>query len=354
MNPLKNLSVIRKLVQLATFVLFVYGSAIGAYYLADKLTHALPALSCAYDLNGSDICALIPIQHQMDHRLGPAITNDTGFIQGIMPTLITLGTFLFFFIFLNKAFCGWLCPLGTFQEWLHNLGQKLGLKRTESVNPKLVTGMRPVKWAMLGLLVFGFPLLTGLGYLNHDLGSPFCSICPSRILTTLANGNTEQLVVDSGSTTTMALSIIADFLFGLMIALSLTVRQPFCRICPMLALNAVFRKLGLLKLVKNASPRCGKCGLCAKACPMDITEIHTEMDKRDVTFEDCTLCGRCVEFCPDKDVLQLTYASFPVFKADPQYFKGRKKAQKEWEDANLKRWFSPPTKPAKKARETST
>jgi ferredoxin-type protein NapH len=340
MSPLKNLSVIRKLVQVAAFILFVYGSGVGAYYLADKLTHALPALSCAYDLNGSDICALIPIQHQMDHRLGPVINEGGDILQGIMPTLITLGTFLVFFIFLNKAFCGWLCPLGTFQELLHNLGQKLGLQRRESVDPKLVKGMRPVKWAMLGALVFGFPLLTGLGYLNHDLGSPFCAICPSRILTTLANGETNQLVVDTASTTTMVLSILADFLFGLMIALSLTIRQPFCRICPMLALNATFRKLGLLRLVKNAVPRCDKCGLCAKACPMDITEIHTEMEKKDVNFEDCTLCGRCVEFCPDKDVLQLKYTVFPVFSADPKYFKARKKAQKDWEASNLKSWLS--------------
>lgn len=220
------------------------------------------------------------------------------------------------------------------------LGQKLGLQRTESVDQGVVQKTRPVKWAILGLLVFGFPLLTGLGYLNHDLGDTFCRICPSRILTTLANGDAGELVVDTANSTTIVFSLIADFLFGLMIALALTVRQPFCRICPMLALHAMFRKLGLLRLVKEATPRCDKCGLCAKACPMDIKEIHTEMLKKDVTFEDCTLCGRCVEFCPDKDVLKLKYAMFPVFKADPQYFKVRKKAQTTWEKNNLRALFS--------------
>ena len=173
----------------------------------------------------------------------------------------------------------------------------------------------------------------------HDLGDPFCSICPSRILTTLATGDSSQLYVDTANTTTIVLSILADFLFGLMVALALTVRQPFCRICPMLALHATFRKLGLLRLVKQATPRCERCGICAKACPMDIREIHTEMEKRDITFEDCTLCGRCVEFCPDKDVLQLKYAFVPVFSSSPVYFKQRKKAQTDWEKRNLIQWF---------------
>jgi formate hydrogenlyase subunit 6/NADH:ubiquinone oxidoreductase subunit I len=202
-----------------------------------------------------------------------------------------------------------------------------------------VDRIRPVKWFMLLVLVFGFPLLTGMGMLNHDFGDPFCRICPSRILTTLATGETNQLVVDTANATTIFFSLLADFMFGLMIALAMTVRQPFCRICPMLAMHAVFRKIGLLKLVKNGTPRCEKCGLCAKACPMDIREIHTDMEKRDVTFEDCTLCGRCVEFCPDEKALQLKYAFVPVFSSSPAYFKGRKKAQTQWEKSNLMSWF---------------
>ena len=339
MSPSINLSVIRKLVQLATFAFFVYGGLITGYYLEDKVSGALPALSCAYDHQGSDLCTLIPLQHQMDHRLGEAIAQGGNLMMGIMPSLITLGTFLILFVFLNKAFCGWICPLGTFQEFLHLLGQKLGLQRRESLDEGVVKRVRPVKWFVLLLLVFGFPLLAGMGMVNHDLGDPFCRICPSRILTTLATGDTTQLYVDTASNTTIVLSLLADFLFGLMIALALTVRQPFCRICPMLALHAVFRKLGLLRLVKHSTPRCDRCGLCAKACPMDIREIHTEMEKTQVTFEDCTLCGRCVEFCPDKDVLQLKYTFFPVFSSGPDYFKKRKKAQTQWEKANLLNWF---------------
>jgi formate hydrogenlyase subunit 6/NADH:ubiquinone oxidoreductase subunit I len=345
-----NLSILRKLVQFCAFILFVYGGLVTGYYLEDKLSGSLPALSCAYDLKGSDLCTLIPLQHQMDHRLGEVLANGGNLMMGLMPSLMTLATFLLLFVFLNKAFCGWICPLGTFQELLQILGQKLGMQCRESLDEGLVKRIRPVKWFILLLLVFGFPLLAGMGMVNHDLGDPFCSICPSRILTTLATGDTSQIHVDTANATTIVLSVLANFLFGLMLALGLTFRQPFCRICPMLALHAVFRKLGLLRLVKQATPRCERCGLCAKACPMDIREIHTDMVRSNVTFEDCTLCGRCVEFCPDKSVLQLKYTVIPLFSADPAYFKRRKKAQTTWEKTNLLAWF----KQGRKRAQTET
>ncbi len=330
-----NLSLIRKLVQLGMFIFLVYGSSVVGFYAADKISNALPALSCAYDNQTADYCTLIPFQHQMGHRIGRAIAAGSDLLKAFIPFITTLVTFLVFFVVLNKAFCGWICPLGFFQEVISLIGQKLGLNRTESLSESTVNKIRPVKWIMLAVLIFALPIMSGIGYVSHDLGDPFCKICPSRILTTLATGDTDQLHVDTSTPIFMGLSIFADFLFGLIIAMALTIRQPFCRICPMLALHAVFRKIGLVRLIKNATPRCDKCGLCAKACPMDIREIHTDMTNKNVLYPDCTLCGRCVEFCPDKDVLQLKYAAFPIFKADPQYFKQRKRAQSVWEKTNL-------------------
>lgn len=337
MSGIFNLSVVRKLVQLAAFLFLVYGSTLVGFYLTDKISGTFPALACAYDFQTADYCVLISLQHQVDHRVGTILAAGGAIAGALIPTLITLVTFALLFILLNKAFCGWICPLGFFQEVMTMIGQKLGLATRQNLPETTVQRLRPVKWLILVLLVLVFPLLTGLGFVGHELGSPYCSICPSRILTTLATGDTSQLVVDNTSTGYMALSVFGTFLFGLMVALALKVRQPFCRVCPMLALHAAFRKLGLVRLVKNATPRCEKCGLCAQACPMDIREVHTEMERRNVLFPDCTLCGRCVEFCPDVGVLSLKYAVIPVFKSGPAYFKQRRRMQNSWERFNLLR-----------------
>lgn len=336
--PWKNLSVLRKIVQLLSFVFMVYGSVIVGFYAADKLSQALPALACAYDAQTADYCVLIPLQHQLDHRMGPAITAGQIGMSVLMPLFTTMLTFLLFFMVLNKAFCGWICPLGTFQEILSMIGQKLGLQRITNLSPATVDKLRPIKWLMLGLLVIIFPLMTGLGFAGHELGDAFCRICPSRIMTSLAIGNADQLRVNTTSAGYMAWSITADALFGFMLVAGLTIRQPFCRICPMLAMHSIFKKVGLLKLRKNYTSRCEKCGLCANACPMDIREIHTSQAK-DILFPDCTLCGRCVEFCPDQGVMSLEYASFPIKVSSAPYFKHRNKAQKAWENASWLAWW---------------
>ena len=333
MKSFLTLTLFRRVVQLFSFVVLVYGSLfLTTFYIEDKFTQALPALSCAYDKESSDYCALIPLQHQMDHGVAGYFDGTRDVMSGLMPTIVTLATFLILIVIFNKAFCGWTCPLGFFQEIVHAIGDKLGIKRFYTLSGETLRKVRPVKWLMLAFLVFIFPLLTGLGFLGHEFGDPFCKICPSRILTTLAVGDTSQFYIDNASTGYMVLSIIADLLFGIMIALALTIKQPFCRICPMLALQSVFKKFGLFRLVKHGSSSCDGCGHCAKVCPMDIIEIQKVQEKpTNITYSDCTLCGQCVEFCPDDDVLQLKYAGVPVFKSSKEYFKKRNKDHRNYE-----------------------
>lgn len=321
-----TLSRFRMLIQVVTLFLTVWGSVVVGHYMANKISTALPALSCAYDKQNGGFCILVPLQHQMHHRIGESLVKAQKIAyEVLLPTLISMGTFLAFFFVLGKAFCGWVCPLGTVQEWINKLGRRLG-RPQHQLEDKSARRARPIKWLLLLGLVFLIPIMAGGGVAPHSLGNPYCDICPSRIVTTLLTADTEELALRTQNGFSMALSGFADILTGFVLVAALAMRQPFCRICPMLAMNALFRHASLTRLVKVRSEKCEKCGICTKACPMDIPEIHHESGRKAFN-EDCTLCGRCVEFCPDDGVISIKFGPWAVFSSSREYYKKRLKME---------------------------
>jgi NAD-dependent dihydropyrimidine dehydrogenase PreA subunit len=315
----------------------VYGSVIVGNYMADKVSSALPALSCAYDQANGGYCVLVPTQHIIHHRIGEAMVRAQQLtMQMVLPLLMTFVSFFAFFFVLGKMFCGWVCPLGTLQELVTKIGRRfgVGLRRVESGDLGEVKRVRPVKWLLLLGLVFILPLLTGLGVTPHTLGNPYCDICPSRIATTLLTGNTEQLALRLGDNVSFTLGAIANLLIGFTIVGALAVRQPFCRICPLLALNSVFQRLSPMRLAKPAMHEsCAKCGICTEACPMDIPEIARQSGRK-AYHEDCTLCGRCAEYCPQDGIIKLKWGPFALFSSSREYYKA--KVKRELPDGTVK------------------
>lgn len=318
---------VRHGVQLVSLVLLVWGSHLVGYYMADKLSHALPALACAYNQQTGAYCVLVPFQHQVNHRIGGGLAATQGLTwEMVLPTLLTFGSFFILFFVLNKAFCGWICPLGTIQAWLAILGRRLrvGIRRLHDRGLQL---MRPWKWVLLGGLVFMLPLLVGLGFLPSALGNSFCQICPSRMATTLLSGSAEHMAVPHAAWLDYSLAALRNFFFGFIVIAALSIRLPFCRICPMLALHASLRRLSPFRLVKVANQRCQRCGICAKACPMDIPEISQKHGAQ-AFHADCILCGRCAEFCPDDGVISLRWGPFNLFSSQKEYARSRLRSEK--------------------------
>lgn len=309
-------------IQILMLFVTVYGGVLLGNYTVDRISQALPSLACAYDKSTGDHCILIVNQHQFHHRIGEALVKAQEVTYNILiPTMVSVATFFAFFFFLNKAFCGWVCPMGTVQEIVYRIGRKLGrpLHRFDRGN---VGRVRPVKWLVLLVLVLGLPLLAGLGTVSNELGDPFCQVCPSRLATTLLTADAEQIAVKTSSGIGFFLGALGNTLFGFVIIAALAARQPFCRICPLLSWNALFQRFSPMRLVKKQNDKCDKCSVCEKACPMDIHEIGREHGKK-AFHEDCTLCGRCVEFCPDDDVIQIKFLGMPLFRSSREQYKYR-------------------------------
>ncbi|WP_412479692.1 4Fe-4S binding protein [Azonexus sp. IMCC34839] len=324
-----RLSRLRFAVQLIMLFVTVYGSVFVGTYMADKISNNLPALSCAYDQMNGGYCVLIPTQHILHHRIGEAIVRAQQLTIGmVLPLLMSFLAFFAFFFVLGKAFCGWVCPLGTLQEMIGRLGRRfgIGIRRLEKDDLVAARRVRPVKWLLLLGLVFLLPLLTGLGVTPHALGNPYCDMCPSRIATTLLTGSTEQFALRLGDSWSFALGATGNFLIGFMLIGGLALRQPFCRICPLLAFNTLFQRLSPCRLVKVRHANCGSCRVCSEACPMDIQEISLEEGRKAYT-EDCTLCGRCAEYCPQDGTIKLKWGPVSLFSSSREYYKEKIKGE---------------------------
>ena len=66
---------------------------------------------------------------------------------------------------------------------------------------------------------------------------------------------------------------------------------------------------------------------------MDIPEIASQSGRK-AYAEDCTLCGRCVEYCPQDGVIQLKWGPFALFSSRREYYKA--KVQRELPDGTVK------------------
>ena len=201
-----------------------------------------------------------------------------------------LGFLVLFGLTLGRWICGWLCPFGWVQDLVYRIPffKKLRTFRFDRV-------LRVLKYAVLGVLVIGLPLLSAF---KGVLVPWFCKLlCPSG---TLFAGI--PLVLANGS-----LSGQIGFLFwwkvGVLLALlllGLLISRPFCRyLCPLGAIYGCFNRIALVRL-DYAPKACVHCGKCETVCPMGIDPV------KQFNSIECIRCGRCARACP-KESLQVRF-----------------------------------------------
>jgi Pyruvate/2-oxoacid:ferredoxin oxidoreductase delta subunit len=301
--------------QLAAFALLVYGGS-----AAVDLSNNLPTFACPFagDERGGT-CFLFPLQHMLNVKLA---RSAVGALIGLSMSLLT---FVVWFAVLNKAWCGWLCPLGTVQDWITRLRQRLGVRGSE-YSEATFRRLSAIKYFFLLLVVIP-PLgvansLFGLPRLPHDAGATWCQLCPARTLLPLFTGRTSELAIDFSTTTMVVLSSLGLLMLGVFLVGSFVKRRFFCLLCPMSALQHLFGRLALLRLSKDGA-RCTRCGNCARACDIGIPEIATDLETTNMTTSNCMLCLKCVAVCPETDCLQATFVGFPVYRATAAGFFAR-------------------------------
>ena len=298
--------------QIVAFVLIVYGGYVGLD-LGDKL----PTFACVYNGEGTGgKCYVGMLQHDLKHP----IDMFMGFAG--YAFLISLGMFMVWFWVLNKGWCGFVCPLGTMQDWLTMSREKMKIRYSEYswANRGKI---KSVKYILLILLLL-IPVMIansvfGLPKLPNGLSMPFCDICPGRMLIPAFTGNFNQFYIDFSSKTDMVMTAIGMIMVGLFLVGSFVKKRFFCYFCPMAALQYIFSKPALLKLYKDGA-KCTKCGDCYRACDMDILEIADDVTSKNLVTEDCTLCLKCVAACPEEGCLEANFAGLTIFESTKEGF----------------------------------
>ncbi len=301
-------------VQLAAFGLLVYGG-----YFAINLGNSLPTFSCAFIGEGrGGVCYLLPLQHHTH------ITWDSVFGWRGMLLVTGLVTFIGWLIVLNKAWCGYICPLGTIQDWLTRLRQALGI-RYASYSETTLRRLRPIKFVLLALLiVIPFAIVNPIfgATLPDDAGTPFCKICPARMVLPMFTGDFSQLTVDFSTGTAMFLTALGMSITGFFFIGAFMHRRFFCLFCPMSALHYVFKPIALLRLQKDGD-KCTRCGNCHRVCDMEIKAIADDIERKEIMTDDCMMCLKCVAACPERDALKASFLGVPVFRSTEEGFRLR-------------------------------
>ena len=244
------------------------------------------------------LVALIVVNHTLDgaisflsstslHALCPfggvvtlyQLATDGTFVQKIHESSIILMIIVFALAFLfGPVFCGWVCPLGSIQEWFGKIGKKIFKKKYNQFIPYGIDQyLRYLRYLML-IWVLYMTATTGELF--------FADLDPYFALFNFWTGD-----VAIGGTIILGITLLA----------SLFVERPWCKYaCPygaVLGITNLFRVFS----IRRVDVTCKGCNICTRDCPMNI-KVHAVDVVRD---HQCISCLECTSeaICPIADTV---------------------------------------------------
>ena len=208
----------------------------------------------------------------------------TGHLPAIHPAaLFLLLAFLSIAFLFRKAFCSWLCPVGTLSEYLWRAGRRI-FGRNFRLPGWLDIPLRGLKYVLLGFFVWAVAGMSAeaIGSFMH---TPYGLIAAVKML------NFFRFLGVTGLT-----------VIGLLVVASLFVENFWCRyLCPYGALLGLVSLPGPLRIRRNPES-CIDCAKCARACPSSLPVDRLAS----VRSAECTGCMACVAVCPAEGALGLS------------------------------------------------
>lgn len=203
----------------------------------------------------------------------------------LIGTFVLFGTTVLLAVVMRRTFCGQLCAFGALQEFFGKIGKKL-FKKRPVVPQKLDRVLRYLKFVVLAVTI-------AMAWITGELWiTPYD---PFNALGHLADFN----------------ALITSYLVGFIVLIvtllgSVVYDRFFCKyLCPVGALYGTIGKVSPYA-VRVDPEKCIRCGLCNKACPMNVEVMDAKGGR--VTDMECINCNECVNACPKKGALYTGFA----------------------------------------------
>lgn len=209
---------------------------------------------------------------------------------------------------LGRAWCGWLCPLGTMLDWF-------SFNKLRSKRMSIPDGWRSVKYVLLIAIIataffanmtllvfdpltimvrtFSAALWPAIDVAVNLAESALYNIAPLQGFVTDMDNFLRPLILP-----TEALFYSDGILIGIIflgiIGLNILAERFWCRyLCPLGALYGLTSKISIIR--RRVNNECIHCKLCEDSCP-----TGTIQRKKDCSSDagECIMCLECMETCP--------------------------------------------------------
>lgn len=204
----------------------------------------------------------------------PIANNENLQLEGIV-LLLSIGFFgkgvihyavakVFGPLIWGRGFCSWGCWTAAILEWLP-------IKEVGRIPEHL----KSLRYVMLALSV-GLPLAL-IFALGFDVRQHYFR-------------KQEMIWMFTGN--------ILYYLLAIPLAFMLKDRRAFCKIlcpiAPIMKISATFSRMR----IRPADAPCIRCGVCTKACPMEVAVMDAIAAGQPVLDTECIYCGTCRNSCP--------------------------------------------------------